>query len=53
MQVQSQLVTKLTKLTDGTGTDDEDFTAYGVSYAVSDDVSVSYNVSTVDFEEVL
>ena len=25
----------------GTGTD-EDFTAYGISYAVSDDVSVSY-----------
>ena len=32
----------------GTGID-EDFTAYGVSYAVSDDVSVSYNVSTVDY----
>ena len=32
----------------GTGVD-EDFTAYGVSYAVSDDVSVSYNVSSLDY----
>ena len=32
----------------GTGTD-EDFTAYGVSYAVSDDVSVSYGASTIDY----
>ena len=32
----------------GTGTD-EDFSAYGVSYAVSDDVSVSYGVSTIDY----
>jgi outer membrane protein OmpU len=29
---------------------DEDFTAVGVSYAVSDDLSVSYNISEVDFE---
>jgi outer membrane protein OmpU len=29
---------------------DKDFTAYGVSYAVSDDLSVSYNISEVDFE---
>ena len=34
----------------GTGTDDEDFTAIGVSYAVSDDLSVSVNSSTVDEE---
>ena len=34
----------------GTGTDDEDFTALGVSYAVSDDLSVSINQSTVDEE---
>ena len=33
----------------GTGTSDEDFTAYGISYAVSDDVSVSYGVSTIDY----
>jgi outer membrane protein OmpU len=33
----------------GTGANNEDFTAYGVSYAVSDDVSVSYNVSTIDY----
>ena len=33
----------------GTGSSSEDFTAYGVSYAVSDDVSVSYNVSTIDY----
>ena len=34
----------------GTGTDDEDFTALGVSYAVSDDLSISINQSTVDEE---
>ena len=34
----------------GTGTADEDFTAIGVSYAVSDDLSVSLNSSTIDFE---
>jgi outer membrane protein OmpU len=32
-----------------TSSNDEDFTAYGVSYAVSDDVSVSYGVSTIDY----
>ena len=32
----------------GTGTD-EDFTAFGISYAVSDDVSVSYGASTLDY----
>ncbi len=36
----------------GTGTD-EDFTAYGVSYAVNDDVSVSYGVSTLDYSSTL
>ena len=34
----------------GTGTADEDFTALGISYAVSDDLSVSLNSSTIDFE---
>ena len=34
----------------GTGTKDEDFSAIGVSYAVSDDLSVSLNSSTIDFE---
>jgi outer membrane protein OmpU len=34
----------------GTGTSDEDATMFGVSYAVSDDLSVSFNSSTVDFE---
>ena len=34
----------------GTGTDDEDFSAIGISYAVSDDLSVSFNVSEVDYE---
>ncbi len=29
---------------------DTEFTAYGVSYAVSDELSISYNVSTVDHE---
>jgi outer membrane protein OmpU len=33
-----------------TGTKDEDFSAIGVSYAVSDDLSVSLNSSTIDFE---
>jgi outer membrane protein OmpU len=33
-----------------TGTADEDFSAIGVSYAVSDDLSVSLNSSTIDFE---
>ena len=33
----------------GTGANNEDVTAYGVSYAVSDDVSVSYGVSTIDY----
>ena len=33
----------------GTGTD-EDFSAYGISYAVSDDVSISYGVSSLDYE---
>jgi outer membrane protein OmpU len=36
----------------GTGTD-EDFSAMGVSYAVSDDVSVSYGVSTLDYSSAL
>ena len=34
----------------GTGTADEDFTAVGVSYAISDDLSVSVNSSTIDYE---
>ena len=29
---------------------DEDFSAWGVSYAVSDDLSVSYNISEIDYE---
>jgi len=29
---------------------DTDFTAYGISYAVSDELSISFNVSTVDHE---
>jgi outer membrane protein OmpU len=36
----------------GTGTD-EDFTAYGISYAVSDDVSVSYGASSLDYSSAL
>ena len=36
----------------GTGTD-EDFSAYGISYAVSDDLSISYGVSTVDYSSSL
>ncbi len=34
----------------GAANSDEDFTAYGISYAVSDDVSVSYGVSSLDYE---
>jgi outer membrane protein OmpU len=34
----------------GTASQDEDFTALGVSYAVSDDLSVSINQSEIDFE---
>ncbi len=34
----------------GSGTADEDFTAMGISYAVSDDMSVSYGMSTLDYE---
>jgi len=33
-----------------TASADEDFSAWGVSYAVSDDLSVSYNVSEIDYE---
>tara|TARA_B100001989_G_scaffold185475_2_gene135164 strand:+ start:664 stop:1698 length:1035 start_codon:yes stop_codon:yes gene_type:complete len=36
----------------GSGTD-EDFTAYGISYAVNDDVSVSYGVSSLDYSSTL
>jgi outer membrane protein OmpU len=36
----------------GTGTD-EDFTAYGISYAVNDDVSVSYGASSLDYSSAL
>jgi outer membrane protein OmpU len=36
----------------GTGTD-EDFTAYGLSYAVSDDVSISYGASSLDYSSAL
>ena len=35
----------------GTGTD-EDFTAYGISYAISDDVSVSYGASSLDYSSL-
>jgi outer membrane protein OmpU len=34
----------------GEASQDEDFTAMGISYAVSDDLSVSLNSSTIDFE---
>ena len=34
----------------GNANSDEDFTAMGISYAVSDDFSVSYGVSTLDYE---
>ena len=34
----------------GTANEEEDFTAMGVSYALSDDLSVSLNMSEIDFE---
>ena len=34
----------------GAANADEDFSAYGISYAVSDDVSISYGVSSLDYE---
>ncbi len=34
----------------GTANADTDYRAYGVSYAVSEDISISYGVGTVDFE---
>jgi outer membrane protein OmpU len=36
----------------GTGTD-EDFSAYGISYAVSDDLSISYGASSLDYSSAL
>ncbi len=33
-----------------TASTDTDFRAYGISYAVSDEISVSYGLSTVDYE---
>ena len=29
---------------------DNDFRAYGISYAVSEDISISYNVASTDYE---
>jgi len=34
----------------GTASADTDYRAYGISYAVSEDLSVSYGIGTVDFE---
>jgi outer membrane protein OmpU len=34
----------------GAANADEDFTAYGISYAVNDDVSISYGASSIDYE---
>jgi len=34
----------------GTANADTDFRAYGVSYAINDDFSVSYNMATVEYE---
>ena len=34
-----------------TAGEDEDFTAIGASYAVSEEVSISYNVSSIDYEQ--
>ena len=33
-----------------TASADKDFTAIGISYAVSEDMSVSYNVSEIEYE---
>jgi outer membrane protein OmpU len=37
----------------GAASADEDFTAYGISYAVSDDLSLSYGVSSLDYSSSL
>ena len=37
----------------GAANSDEDFSAYGISYAVSDDVSISYGVSSLDYSSSL
>ena len=34
-----------------TASSDKDFTAIGLSYAVSDEMSVSYNMSTIEYED--
>ena len=34
-----------------TASSDKDFTALGISYAVSEDMSVSYNMSTIEYED--
>jgi outer membrane protein OmpU len=34
-----------------TASSDKDFTAMGISYAVSEDMSVSYNMSTIEYED--
>jgi outer membrane protein OmpU len=34
----------------GAASSDEDFTAYGVSYQVNDDVAISYGASSIDYE---
>jgi len=33
-----------------TAGEDEDFTAWGISYAISDDLSISYNIAEIDYE---
>jgi outer membrane protein OmpU len=33
-----------------TASADEDFSAWGISYAVSDDLSISYNIAEIDYE---
>ncbi len=41
---------KTTQLITQAASTDTDFRAYGISYAVSDEISVSYGMSTVEYE---
>ena len=45
----SQLVCKTTQLTLETANADNDFRA-GISYAVNDDMSISYNIAKTEYE---
>ena len=48
----SQLVTQTSEqILETATTKDKDFTAMGISYAVTDDMSISYNTSEIEYED--